>query len=285
MDKQPPRLHIWDLHRDAAAKEPATPAGQKLRPGALRGEVRQPLSWADRPARNNLLRPNFSTSTLNFPAFEDAMLTASHDHRLPIDIELAGRCTLPNGRSTTCKTTRISSESVHLVYDLKTASYPLRGRDELPVGSTVYLDLDQLGNFHGSVTAQNMDGFQLAVGVDCKGMLIPKLARIAAAIAKNVDESTAIEKSVIVRIEPIVRACSYRDESGVVQKGKIINISHIDALIKAPVIPPIASHIVFGGIEPYAAEVTRTFEIGFAVQFRPPIPETRFSASIKLLDE
>lgn len=289
MDKQPPRLHIWDLHRELTKKEPPVLARQKQPPGsetgALRGEMRLPSSWAERPVRNNLLRPNFSASPLNFPAFEDAILTASHDHRLPIDIELAGRCTLPNGRSTTCKTTRISSESVDLVYDLKTAGYPMRNRDELLAGSTVYLDLDQVGNFHGSVTAQNADGFQLAVGVDCKGVLIPKLARLAAAIARNLEEPAIIEKSIIVRIEPIIQGCSYRDESGVFRKGKIINISRLDALIKAPVIPAIASHIVFGGIETYTAEVTRTFEIGFAVQFRPPIPELQFSASIKLLDE
>lgn len=289
MDKQPPRRRIWDRHREVAEKESAALAGQKLpadsATGVLRGEGRPFLSWAERPVRNNLLRPNFSASPLTFPAFEDAMLTASHDHRLPIDIELAGRCTLPNGRSTTCKTTRISSESVDLVYDLKTASYPMRGRVELPTGSTVYLDLDQVGNFHGSVTAQNADGFQLAVDVDCKGMLIPKLARLAAAIARNPEEPAIIEKSVIVRIEPVVRGCSYRDDSGLIRKGKIINISRFDALIKAPIIPPVASQIVFGGIEPYTGEITRTFEIGFAVDFRPPIPETQFSASIKLLDE
>lgn len=277
MDKQPPRLHIWDLHRELSKKEPSGT-------GALRGEPRPPSAWAERPVRNNLLRPNFSPTPLYFPAFEDAILTASHDHRLPIDIELAGRCTLPNGRSTTCKTTRISSESVDLVYDLKTAG-SIRNRDELLAGSTVYLDLDQVGNFHGSVTAQNAGGFQIAVGVDCKGVLIPRLARLAATIARNLEEPAIIEKSIIVRIEPIVRGCSYREESGVLRKGKIINISRLDALIKAPVIPPIASHIVFGGIETYTAEVTRTSEIGFAVQFRPPIPEIQFSASIRLLDE
>ena len=69
------------------------------------------------------------------------------------------------------------------------------------------------------------------------------------------------------------------------RRAKIINISRIEALIKAAPIPPIASHIVFGGIEPRMAEVIRTFEIGFAVQFCTPIPEAQFSASIKLVNE
>jgi hypothetical protein len=161
----------------------------------------------------------------------------------------------------------------------------MRHPEELRQGATVYLDLDQIGNFHGAVTAQNAGGFQLAVDVDCKGMLIPKLARLAAIIAsRGVEGPAAIAKPVIERIEPTIRTCSYRDHSGVLRKGKIINISRLDALIKAPVIPLMASRIIFGGMEPYTADVTRTFEIGFAVQFCPPIPENQFSASIKLLD-
>jgi hypothetical protein len=292
MDNQSsPRRHIWALRgQKAAAKEPLTFVDQSLpasrATGALRGERKEGFAVPERPRRSNLLDVDLAAPALIFPAFDDTILMSLYDHRMPIAVELPGRCTMPNGRSTTCKTTRISSESVDLVYDLKTVGYPMRHPQELPLGATIHLDLDQIGNFHGAVTGQNADGFQLAVDVDCKGKLIPKLARVAAAIAAmNSVESAAIAKSAIVRIEPIVQGCSFTDHSGALRRGKIINISRIDALVKAALIPPIASHIVFGGIEPYEAEVTRTFEIGFMVQFCAPIPETRFSRSIKLLND
>ena len=69
------------------------------------------------------------------------------------------------------------------------------------------------------------------------------------------------------------------------RKGWLINISQADALIKAAIVPPIGATISFGGPASYTAEVTRVFEIGFAVKFSPPIPEAEFSAAIKLTDE
>jgi hypothetical protein len=290
MEKQPSRLQIWDLsgQKTPAAKE-NTPSVEGKQPfgGAseLRGDRLQSLGRFAGGHRGELFFADFAPFSKKGTEYDEAMFTSLYDHRLPIDVELPGRCTMPNGRSTTCKTRRISSESVDLVYDLKTASYPIRHPEDMPAGSTVHLDVDQIGNFHGVVTAQSADGFQLAVDVDCKGMLIPKLARVAAAIrANSLEEPVSTAKPTVMRIEPTIQACSYIDGFGVPRRGKIINISRIDALIKAPVVPPIASHIIFGGDESYMAEVTRTFEIGFAVRFCTPIPEAAFSSSIKLLD-
>lgn len=290
MDKQPPshRLQIWTLASqkafDAKGPQPAPkPAAAKP---AARPEPK-PSAAYERLGRSNLLYTDLGGRPAGNSAVEDAeMLTSLYDHRLPIDIELPGRCTMPNGRSATCKTRKISSESVDLVYDLQTAGYPIRYPEEIPAGSTVHLDLDQIGNFHGVVTSQTAEGFQLAVDVECKGMLISKLAQVAAAIRNTTFEEVPLEvKRSVVRIEPTVRTCSYTDHMGAVRKGKIINVSPLDALIKAAIVPPIGTHIVFGGPQARVAEVTRTFEIGFAVQFAAPIPEEEFSPAIKFLDE
>ncbi|MGB8278488.1 MAG: hypothetical protein WCF20_11245 [Methylovirgula sp.] len=299
MDKQPShRLHIWALAEQSPAEQkkpaqkiPAQVPAQKIPPQVPAAPARQEKQ--ERPARyerlrrSELLYTNLGGQARSLTAPDDVtMLTSLYDHRLPIDVELPGRATMPNGRSTTCKTRTISSESVDLVYDLQTAGYPIRHPEEIPAGSTVHLDLDQIGNFHGIVTSQNSEGFQLAVDVDCKGMLITKLARVAAAVRNaSFDEAPLTARRSVTRIEPTVKNCNYTDHMGLMRKGKIINLSPSDALIKAAIIPPIATHIVFGGQQARVAEVTRTFEIGFAVQFCAPIPEEEFSAAIKFLDE
>jgi hypothetical protein len=281
MDKHPShRLQIWDLanHKLADPKKPVAPA---------RPEKPDRPTRFERLARPDLLHNDLSASGRPSASIEDAAtLTSLYDHRLPIDVELPGRATMPNGRSTTCKTKKISSESVDLVYDLQTTGYPLKAPEEIPAGSTVHLDLEQIGNFHGVVTSQNAEGFQLAVDVDCKGMLISKLAQVAAAIRNTTFEEAPLEaKRNVTRIEPTIKNCSYTDNMGMMRKGKIINISPYDALVKATVIPQISTFIIFGGPHARLAEVTRTFEIGFAVQFCAPIPDEDFSVAIKLLDE
>lgn len=285
-DQSSHRLQIWTLASQKAldAKTAAAPA-KPAKPAAQPSKQERPGTY-ERLGRGNLLYTDLGGRPRNASIEDAEMLTSLYDHRLPIDIELPGRCTMPNGRSTTCKTRKISSESVDLVYDLQTAGYPIRYPEEIPAGSTVHLDLDQIGNFHGVVTSQSSEGFQLAVDVECKGMLISKLAQVAAAIRNTTFEEAPLEvKRSVIRIEPDVRSCSYTDHMGMVRKGKIINVSPLDALIKAPIIPPVATHIVFGGPQSRVAEVTRTFEIGFAVQFCAPIPEEEFSPAIKFLDE
>jgi hypothetical protein len=284
---EPPshRLNIWTL----ADKTPAVqkkPAPGQVVPTRREAQERVPLHERLR-RREPLFFDEFSGPKRASSVLDEAAThNIAYDHRLPIDIELPGRATMPNGRSTTCKTTRISSESVDLVYDLQTASYPLRSPEQIPAGSTVHLDLDQIGNFHGQLTSQNSEGFQLAIDVNCKGMLITKLAHVAAAIRNaSFEEAPSAAKRSVTRIEPDVKSCTYTDHTGQVRKGKIINVSPYDALIKAPIIPPIATLIVFAGKAARVAEVTRTFEIGFAVQFSASIPEAEFSAAITFFDD
>lgn len=265
MDKPSHRFQIWDLSKDGK-------------------DQRNSVSRYERLGRSELLYHDLSSPRTN--PNETVAPDWLYDHRLPIDIELPARCMMPSGRSTTCKTKKISSEAVDLVYDLQTAGYPIRYPEELPVGSTIHLDVDRIGNFHGAVTSQNFEGFQLAVDVACKGMLITKLAQVAAAIRRTTfEEPPTTARKNVTRIEPTHKNCSYTDDMGQVRKGKIINVSIYDALIKAAVVPPVGTHIVFAGRHSRVAEVTRTFEIGFAVQFAAPIPDSEFSPAIKFLDE
>jgi len=282
MDKQPShRFQIWSL---ANPKPAEAKPGVSARPTPAAPDKTATLY--EKLGRSSLLYSDLGGRQRAHSIEEAAMLTSLYDHRLPIDVELPGRCTMPNGRSTTCKTKKISSESVDLVYDLQTAGYPIRYPEEIPAGSTIHLDLEQIGNFHGVLTSQNFEGFRVAVDVECKGMLISKLAQVAAAIRNtNFVEPPHEVKRNVVRIEPNVKSCNYTDNMGMMRKGKIINVSPLDALIKAAIIPPIGTHIVFGGPQARVAEVTRTFEIGFSVQFSAPIPEHEFSPNIKFLDE
>jgi hypothetical protein len=266
MDKPPShRFQMWDLSKDGS-KDARNSAGRY-----------------ERPARSELLHHDLG----GHRTVSDAVtLNSLYDHRLPIDVELPARCMMPSGRSTTCKTRKISSESVDLVYDLQTAGYPIRYPEEIPIGSTIHLDVDRIGNFHGAVTSQNTEGFQLSVDMACKGMLITKLTQVAAAIRRTTfEEPPATARKNVTRIEPLIKNCSYTDDMGQARKGKIINISVYDALIKAAVVPPVGAHIVFAGRHSRIAEVMRTFEIGFAVQFATPIPDVEFSPAIKFLDE
>lgn len=289
MEKQPPsRFRIWKFAgKETGSQNTPVPETPQMapKPPAPREQPGhftryEKLGRADL-LYNDLGLPLGAPGRLDNPS----TLTSLYDHRLPIDIELPGRYTMPNGRSTGCKTRRISSESVDLLYDLQTAGYPIRFPEEIPPGSTIHLDVERIGNFHGTLTSQSHEGFQLAIDVDCKGTLIPKLAKMAEAIRKaNFQEVPAAAKRAVTRIEPTVKSCSYTDHMGQPRKGKIINVSPFDALIKAAVVPPVGSHIVFGGKDARVAEVTRTFEIGFAVEFSAPIPKEDFSPSIKFID-
>jgi hypothetical protein len=112
-----------------------------------------------------------------------------------------------------------------------------------------------------------------------------KLIRLAGERGIKLDNSSVVANSSIRKIEPSNTNCSFTDDRGAVRKGKVVHVSPIDALIKTPTIPRAGSRIVFSGARRYAADVMRTFEIGFAARFCTPIPAAEFSAALKLSDE
>lgn len=208
-----------------------------------------------------------------------------YHYGLPVEIGLPGLCTLPNGRSSAFLTEKISSDFISFIYDESTPGYRFKLPDELPLGTRMHLDLDRIGEFHGSLASQNLRGFKIAVAGECKTMLGGRLALLAAAMRTADLEEPSVSRTTITRVEPQIKNCRFTDHSGASRKGWIINVSPVDALIKAAVVPPVGSPVVFAGHGRYEAEVTRAFEIGFAVNFREEIPESEFSPAIKFLDE
>ncbi|HEY1735444.1 MAG TPA: hypothetical protein VGG12_02240 [Methylovirgula sp.] len=216
---------------------------------------------------------------------EDDGSTLYH-YGLPIEVQLPGLCILPNGRSTACKTKKISSESVSFIYELGSGGYRFKLPEDLRMGSIMQIDLERVGEFHGALTGQDPDGFQIAVDGEYKDILSKRLALLATTLRNvGLDDGSGITKPSVTRIEPDNKNCRFADQSGVARKGWLINISQADALIKAAIVPPIGTTITFSGPGRYVAEVTRVFEIGFAVKFSPSIPEAEFSAAIKLTDD
>lgn len=214
-----------------------------------------------------------------------AALMALYDHRLLVEVELRGTCSLPDGGFTACKTKTVSPKAVDLVYDVQTGDSSFDRCEEMPEGAAAHLALDQIGALRGVVTAQNSEGFRVTVNEDCRPMLRNKLARMAAQRSISLDSGSAAAGSNVTRIEPLIKACSFTDHTGTLRKGKIVNVSQIDALIRTPIIPLLTSRIVFRGSRRDVAEVTHTFEVGFAVRFLIPIPAEEFSIAIKFSDE
>lgn len=272
MSKLPPaRYQIWNYGKPGLARLDGLDAARR-EPG-LRGSG---LEAAD-------LYADLGAST-RAAADKDKSAVSLYHYGLPIEIELPGLCILPNGRSGACKTRKISSDQVELLYDGGVAAYRFKLPPELLAGAPMRLDLERIGEFHGALKAHTQDGFQLAVDAECKHLLSNRLAILATTIRNAGLDDTTVNKPSVIRLEPDMKNCRFTDQVGVARKGTIINVSQVDALIKTPIVPPVGAHIVFSGPGRYAAEVTRVFEIGFAVTFLPPIPAAQFSAAIRLVD-
>jgi hypothetical protein len=271
MSKLPPaRYQIWNYGKPGLARLDGLDTARRER-GRFSG-----LETAD-------LYADLGASARSLAETDKSAVSLYH-YGLPMEVELPGLCILPNGRSGACKTKKISSDQVELIYDGGSSSYRFKLPPDLLAGAQMRLDLERIGEFHGALKAHTHDGFQLAVDAECKHRLSNRLAILATTIRNaGLDDTTATKPSVI-RLEPDTKNCRFTDHVGVARKGTIINVSPVDALIKTPVVPPVGAHIVFSGPGRYTAEVTRVFEIGFAVNFSPPIPAPQFSAAIRLID-
>lgn len=210
-------------------------------------------------------------------------LMALYDYRPFIEAELRGSCSLPNGSLENCKTKSVSADSVSLVYDPKTNSARRRS-DEIKTGSKIQLNLEQIGTFHGVVASKKPEELQVAVDESFKPMLKSKLSYMAAEHAIGLHEGDQ-GASRNVKIEPAVKNCSFIDHTGTLRQGVVVNLSQTDALIKARIVPPVRSRIIFRGTQRRAADVTNNFELGFAVKFCNQIATEDFSAAIKLSDD
>jgi hypothetical protein len=271
------------LHQTGAVE--TTCSGSILLKGALMSKqpIRRYQIWTlakDEPYERRSTPRSFLVS-------DEDDATSLYHYGLPIEIQLPGLCILPNGRSTACKTKKISSETVSFIYDLgATGGARFRLPDDLRTGTVMHIDLERIGEFHGALSSQDNGGFQIAVDGEYKDILSKRLAVLATTLRNiGLDDGTGTTKPSFARIEPDNKNCRFADAAGAIRKGWLINISPVDALVKAAIVPPVGATVTFGGPGRYVAEVTRVFEIGFAVKFLPPIPDAEFSPAIKLTDE
>jgi hypothetical protein len=251
MNKQPQhRLNIWNL---------------------VEGEKK---NRAPRPAPDD---PNRLTQVLDI-LDEFAVLERLYNYGPSISIALHATCVMPNGRSIACRTKRLSAGAVEFGYSSLARDDPQGTCADAPTGTPMRLDVEEVGAFHGVLCAKDMDGFQIAVDDSCKPLLSERITRFAQAQNIAFDDIAASDR--VTRIEPNRTGCTFTDHIGILRKGKIVNVSRFDALIKATIIPPVASTVIFSGEPRRPAEVLRRFEIGFAVKFQQPIPADDFSADI-----
>jgi hypothetical protein len=210
-----------------------------------------------------------------------------YNYGRPMDLAVGSKLTLPDGQSTTCQTSKLSSESINFIYNSPPpGDSPAAPRPAMRLGSSVSLNVDQVGALKGVLTSQNKDGFQVAVDKGNRSMVSTKLAHIAVKRGIGVDSISAV-KTGVKRIEPTNKNCSFTDHTAALRKGMIVNLSQFDALIRVSpaIMPPMGSRIVLRGPAWHGADVISTFEIGFMVKFCLPIPDDQFSPALKFTDD
>lgn len=200
----------------------------------------------------------------------------------PVHTALKGIFTSESGHQVSCKTKKISSESIDLLFE-NPQDGTNRPLQKIPLGSSIQLNLEEVGSFGGVISSERNGSFQISVESKSRSMLSTKLAHMAVKRGISPKDSIATGPDVL-RIEPKNKECRYDDHMGVLRSGKIVNLSRIDALVRASALPPAPSIILFRGPRQYAAEITSTFEIGFMAKFCTPILPEEFSADMKFMD-
>lgn len=264
MDKQVPhRYQIWTASSERAPL-PA-PAQAPLRSGSP--SARKPVATSVRPMKG---RDDLDTSMLIY------------GYGLPIALD--GVCTLPSGLSAKCQTTKISSDSVNVLYAPSPPGMPKPKREMMTKGASVNLRLDEVGALRGTLKAQDQEGFEVAVDHAYQTVLGAKLSHLAAKRGIKPAAAPVAPIPIETRIEPVSKDCWFLDQTGTLRKALIVNLSQIDALLRATIIPPVGARIVFRGPRRYAAEVTSIFKIGFMVKFCDQLPVQEFTTAIKFSD-
>jgi hypothetical protein len=206
----------------------------------------------------------------------------------PQTIEIGGFCELPDGLDRSCRTKTIGPQTVDVIYqDAPDESNKRHSKSDGYVNATVHLDLDQVGKFHGTLTAETVEGFHVAVDPKFAGLLLTKLARYMAQELPSRREHRGGPGAMLPneRIVPRNRFCTYRDQDGMLQKGSLINISRLDAMIKTQNLPEPGSMVTFCGRGQRKAHVIRQLETGFSALFVDPLSDREFSVDIFLCDE
>jgi len=256
---QPSGRHygIWSVGRDEA---PLIPKGET--PKVLQAD-NKPAAPANRPSRLG----DLETATLLY------------NYGMPVDITLDALTKTSSGKALNCKTGHIAAEHIDFVY-----SKPPSSADRPQINSSMNVTLDRIGEVSGKVSSCFEKGFQLAVDEKSQSLIREKLPQAAAERGLSADLTLASGGD-IQRIELADKDCHFIGPDGRRKKGRIVNISQVDALIQASIVPPVHSIIKFEGPRKYASEVTNAFTLGFICKFSWRIPDVEFTQKLKFSND
>jgi hypothetical protein len=248
-DRDKHRYRIWEL---------GTQPRSNAEPPAI-GIERRVQQTAERPP--------------SIQAEELTGIMGLYDYRPSINAQLPATCESATGAPLNCKTTKIATDTVQLVYATKAgqSTETLRKMAEgLPEGSGVRLHVEDLGSLAGVIAAKKPEGFRVQIDREYQTTIRNSIAHLAAKHAIAVDRGAGAS-SKISTVEPPIKRCQFLDHTGTLREGTLVNISDYDALIRARIIPPEHSRIILRGTIQRAADVVRVFEIAFALKFLTPL--------------
>ena len=252
MEKRPERrLRIWDVADDQPGME---------KPGVAQS------GHADGREGPGQASPYVRQGRRSQTA---AAFASSYDVWVPLDLQVVGTCDLPEMDRLECKSKSISPAAATFTYDPGKANASARPIERDITGLKAQFHLEQIGSVDGLVTSHDAAEFSVAIDETHREPLRRRLSRIAkdADIPFN-DTPTKLS---VKRIEPETKNCIFSDGAGTKRKGKIVNLSPIDILIRTAIIPARDSKIIFSGRPHRLAKVIRSFETGFAASFYVPI--------------
>jgi hypothetical protein len=265
---------------------PAIPSRRRLQIWNLGADAEAPTGRVERKVRRDARAKAEATSNdgIDDELYETYLKALSE---APQAIEIEGLCELPDGVDRSCRTKTIGPQTVDVVYqDAYDEPDKLRLKSDGFVNATVHLDLDQVGKFHGTLTAETVEGFHVTVDPKFAGLLLTKLARYMAQELPSREHRSGLGSMLPnERIVPRNRFCTYRDQDGGLQKGSLINISRLDAMIKTQSLPELGSMITFCGRRERKAHVIRQLETGFSALFVDPLSDQEFTLDIFLCEE
>lgn len=199
-------------------------------------------------------------------------LMAVYSPGLAIELELEAVLATPDGEATKCGAKSINPEGVDGACDAKKDREGSGRVGNAVTGPPAQMEMNEFGSTEAHSAKVESDGQPVSE---------KKLDRLLSECGTAADKERGVRNSAATRIEPIVKSCSFVDETGILRTGIVVNVSQFDALIKTTHVPRLASQIVFSGSPKRTAEITRNFEIGFVAKFSIPLADEEFSDAIQ----
>lgn len=197
-------------------------------------------------------------------------LMAVYSPGLAIELELEAVLATPDAQPANGGTKSVSLEVVD---------------GEAPTGAPAQTERSEFGSSPGAATSDSAESLSTKVDRDGKPVSEKKPDRVLGDCGVPAAADQGVRNSDTARVEPSIKSCTFFDETKILRKGMVVNVSRIDVLIKTTCVPRLGSHVVFSGSPKRTADVTRTFEIGFVARFCIPISGEEFSDAIQFMSE